>query len=171
MFSIYRRFDGDLVPNNAHLGQTAAKNIQARPMNNTKPSVGQGFGPGASLGEVRRPHTENPSQKGWGQPQKRQLQEPLPLGQRALPPPKDERRDPDRNHPKKKRGFLEGILPSGLYDSKTKKIFGVLTTEDLLLIALIFLLLEKDGEDNKLMVIALLYVLVSDYIDLSLFGF
>ena len=54
---------------------------------------------------------------------------------------------------------------------RSKKFFGVLASEDLLLIALIFLLLEKDGEDNKLMVNALLYVLVSDYIDLSLFGF
>ena len=68
-------------------------------------------------------------------------------------------------------GFLKGFLPSSLYDSSSKKLFGFLAAEDLLLVALIFLLLDRDGEDNLLLIIALGYILISDYIDLPEFGF
>lgn len=68
--------------------------------------------------------------------------------------------------PKGISGLLQGLLPSAIYDHKTKKIFGLLSAEDLLLLALIFLFLEKDDEDNGIMVLALIFVLVSDYIDL-----
>lgn len=68
-------------------------------------------------------------------------------------------------------GFLKGLLPSSLYDSSSKKLFGFLAAEDLLLVALIFLLLDRDGEDNLLLIIALGYILISDYIDLPEFGF
>ena len=68
-------------------------------------------------------------------------------------------------------GFLQGLLPASLYDSNNKKLFGFLSAEDLLLVALIFLLLERDGEDNVLLIIALGYILISDYIDLPEFGF
>ncbi len=65
-----------------------------------------------------------------------------------------------------KSNFLQFLLPSSLYDSKSKKLFGFLSAEDLLLIALIFLFLEKEDNDNLLMVLALGYILLSDYIDL-----
>ncbi len=70
----------------------------------------------------------------------------------------------------KKNGFLKGIIPPSFYDPKSKKIFGFLSAEDLFLVALIFLFLEKDDGDNTLMVIALLYILISDYIDLPEIG-
>ena len=70
-----------------------------------------------------------------------------------------------------KNSVLQSFLPSALYDPNNKKLFGFLKSEDLLLIALIFLLLEKDGDDNFLMVLALCYVLISDYIELPELGF
>ena len=72
---------------------------------------------------------------------------------------------------RKRQDFLGSILPKGLYNSKTKKLFGVLCAEDLMLVALIFLLLESDSEDNIMTVLVLLYVLLSDYIDLPELGF
>ena len=95
--------------------------------------------------------------------------------QKALPPVgvahREEHQKQTHGPHKKPGGFLQGILPSGLYDHGSKKLFGFLAAEDLLLVALIFLLLEKDGEDNTLMIIALIYVLLSDYIDLPELGF
>ncbi|MBQ7959818.1 MAG: hypothetical protein IJ285_01200 [Clostridia bacterium] len=63
--------------------------------------------------------------------------------------------------------ILHGFLPHGLYNPETKKILGFLTAEDLLLIALIFLFLEDNEGDNPLLVLALLYLLVSEYFDLG----
>ena len=158
MVSIYRRFDGDILPNaslNDH-GQT--KSMDRGQMKN--------FG---KMARYPQP---------FGQPQRYMQQgaDVKNMGARpkALPAPKEEGEPHQtKNHQrsKKPKGFLEGILPSAIYDPRSKKLFGVLASEDLLLIALIFLLLEKEGEDNKLMVVALLYVLLSDYIDLSELGF
>jgi len=64
-------------------------------------------------------------------------------------------------------GLLEGFLPGAVYNPENKKIFGVLSAEDLLLVALIFLFADSSDEDGNLMCLALLYVLLSDYIDLS----
>lgn len=57
------------------------------------------------------------------------------------------------------------LLPNSLYDSKSKKLFGIMGSEDLLLIMLIFLLIENEDGDNYL-IYALLYLLVSDYVDI-----
>ncbi len=62
------------------------------------------------------------------------------------------------------------ILPSSLYNIETKKIFGFLSAEDLLLVALIFLFLDSDEEGSGLMVLALAFVLLSDFVDLSGFA-
>ena len=70
----------------------------------------------------------------------------------------------------KKNGFLQGLLPSSIYDFQSKKLFGILSAEDLLLIALIFLFLEKEDGDNVLMILALGYILLSDYIELPEIG-
>lgn len=64
-------------------------------------------------------------------------------------------------------GLLEGFLPKTVYNSENKKIFGILSSEDLLLIALIFIFADSSDEDTNLICLALLYVLLSDYIDLS----
>ncbi len=68
-------------------------------------------------------------------------------------------------------GFISRILPPSVYNPETKKLFGVLAAEDLLLVALIFLFLDSDDEDSNLLVLALAFVLLSDYIDLSSFAF
>ncbi len=65
---------------------------------------------------------------------------------------------------KSPRSMLFGLLPPSLYNPKTKKLFGFLNSEDLLLVALIFLFLEREDEDETV-ILALLYILLSDYID------
>ena len=57
-----------------------------------------------------------------------------------------------------------------LFNVIQKKNLGILSAEDLLLVALIFLFLDSDNEDSNLMVLALAFVLLSDYIDLSQFS-
>ena len=70
----------------------------------------------------------------------------------------------DRHRGKSPRSMLFGLLPPSLYNPKTKKLFGFLDAEDLLLVALIFLFLEREDEDETV-ILALLYILLSDYID------
>ncbi len=60
---------------------------------------------------------------------------------------------------------LEKLVPENLYNPRTKKLFGVLNAEDLLLFALIFIFADSDNEESSLMCLAILYILVSDYID------
>jgi hypothetical protein len=62
-------------------------------------------------------------------------------------------------------GVLKNFLPASVYNCETKKLFGILSAEDLLIVALIFLLFEKDGEDNILLILALAYILLSEYIN------
>ncbi len=57
-------------------------------------------------------------------------------------------------------------IPQTLYNSQTGKVLGILSTDDLFLIALIFLLLDGDDEDNSMLIIALIYILLSEHIDL-----
>lgn len=67
--------------------------------------------------------------------------------------------------------FISNLIPKSVYNSETKKILGFLEAEDLLIIALIFLFLEDKSGDNQLLILALLYVLLSDYINLEDFLF
>lgn len=79
-----------------------------------------------------------------------------------------------QNHSEKKskpysfslKNLLGSFFPPTFYNNKTKKVFGFLTTEDLLLIALILLFSENEENDDSFVVIALIYILLSDYIDL-----
>ncbi len=87
-------------------------------------------------------------------------------------------RPPAHNHSKQKQaqkksiniknfsGLLQNFLPSSVYNPKSKKLFGIFSAEDLLLVALIFLCAESEDDDNTLMIIALIYILASEYIDL-----
>lgn len=77
----------------------------------------------------------------------------------------------DSSAPPKKKMTLTtdpilGLLPPSVYNPETKKVLGFLAAEDLLLAALIFLLLDSPREDDSMMVYVLLYLLVSDYVDL-----
>ncbi len=61
-------------------------------------------------------------------------------------------------------GFLDSILnmlPNELYNRNTKKILGLVTAEDLLLISLILLVADSGENDNKALVLALLYILAA----------
>ncbi len=84
--------------------------------------------------------------------------------------PKQERTRKQPPPPPKKKHPLLGFLPPSVYNPETKKIFGFLETEDLLLAALILMLLENEEQENSLLVYALLYVLLGDKLDLSKFG-
>ena len=84
-----------------------------------------------------------------------------------IPPP------PKNNRPKsaKTTDFLRSFIPKNIYNPETKKILGFLEAEDLLIIALIFLFLESSEDDNPLMVLALVYILLGEYIDFGDFAF
>lgn len=62
---------------------------------------------------------------------------------------------------------LFGLIPPSLYNPETKKVLGFLSAEDLLLIALIFLFLDNEDNDDPMIIYALLYILLSDYVDLG----
>ncbi len=90
------------------------------------------------------------------------------------PAPKSENADTVKkpNSQKNKRGIggiLNNLLPEALYSTKSKKIFGIFSAEDLLLIALILIFSDSGSEDGNLMCLILIYVLLSDYVDLSEF--
>lgn len=86
----------------------------------------------------------------------------------SVPPQKP---DTNRAKPKPDKRFklsdiLCGILPTSVYNPKTKKLFGFFNAEDLLLVALIFLFAENDEDSDPAIIIALIYILISDYVDL-----
>lgn len=68
-------------------------------------------------------------------------------------------------------GFsLLKFIPQSIYDPETGKVLGFLSAEDLLLAALILVLLDNkcEDEDNSMLIYALLYILLSDHIDLPI---
>ncbi len=66
------------------------------------------------------------------------------------------------------KNFIFNFLPTSVYNPNTQKVFGFMTAEDLMLGAAILILLENKDSENQLLALALLYVLVSDYIDLPI---
>jgi len=66
---------------------------------------------------------------------------------------------------------VHGFLPPHLYNRETKKLLGLFTAEDLLLIALILIFSENDENTDPFTVLALIYILLSDYIDFPDFEF
>lgn len=80
-------------------------------------------------------------------------------GETRRRPDQSERKQPS---PVREEGFFDSlldILPNELYNRRTKKILGLVTAEDLLLIALILLAADSDDRDGKALVFALLYIL------------
>ncbi len=85
--------------------------------------------------------------------------------------PQKERREESSHRSGKKGSFfgLTGLIPQSLYNPETGKVLGFLSAEDLLLVALILMILDGGDEqegDNVLLVYALLYILISEHIDL-----
>jgi len=100
-----------------------------------------------------------------------------PQNNRPSQDPKETAHTPTAKAPPKQKstnkspyGPLLGLIPRHIYNPDTKKILGIMSSEDLLLIALIFLFLESSDDDNPLMVLALVYVLLGDYIDFGDFA-
>lgn len=68
-------------------------------------------------------------------------------------------------------GFsLLKFIPQSIYNPETGKVFGFMSAEDLLLAALILVLLDNkcEDEDNSMLIYALLYILLSDHINLPI---
>lgn len=60
------------------------------------------------------------------------------------------------------------FIPQSIYNPDTEKVLGFLSAEDLLIVALILLLIDNrdSDEDNSLLIYALVYILISDRINL-----
>ena len=67
---------------------------------------------------------------------------------------------------KTSRNPVSGLIPPALYNPETKKVLGMFSAEDLLLAALIIILLDNDDNDDPMLIYALIYILISDYVDL-----
>ena len=92
-------------------------------------------------------------------PQRQVRERPRPQPRPHPPPPRQEEKKIP-THP------ILGWIPSSVYNPATKKVLGMFTAEDLLLAGLIFLLLENEENQDPMLLYALLYLLISDYIDL-----
>lgn len=125
-----------------------------RRYNSNSPPRGGGSAPQANLRDSSRgaqgrdaepPRTGNAQTKNSD----RAKREP----ERAAAPPHADRTP--------ESGFLDSlldILPNELYNRRSKKILGLVTAEDLLLLALILLVADSDDAD-KALIFALLYIL------------
>lgn len=90
------------------------------------------------------------------------------------PPHRPENKHPDRrdNRFDKKNPSpvspLLKFIPQSIYNPDTGKVLGFLSAEDLLIVALILLLIDNrdSDEDNSLLIYALVYILISDRINL-----
>lgn len=152
MFKIYRRFDNEAAANTAPRQAVPQNNYMQR--QNPPLRLAPARPNNASGQPMHNQPRQNPGHN--IQPQKQQ-----PSGGQQ----------PHQKERKKSSDFLKNLLPSSVYDPKRKKLFGIFAAEDILLVALIFLLLEKDDEDNLLMILALAYVLISEYIEIPGFEF
>lgn len=67
-------------------------------------------------------------------------------------------------------GMLTRFIPQSVYNPETGKVLGFMSAEDLLIAALIILIIDSSDEetDNTMLVYALIYILISDHIDLPL---
>lgn len=68
----------------------------------------------------------------------------------------------------KRENPILDLLPPMLFNKDTKKVFGMFSAEDLLLVALILLLLDSNEKEDSFLIYLLVYVLLSDYIDLPI---
>ncbi len=161
MFEIYRRFDNEAAAN------TAAR--QSVPQNNYM----QRQNPPLRLAPARSNSASGQQMHGQARQNSAQGQPRQNPGQNFKPqnPQPSGGQQPHQKERKKSSDFLKNLLPTSVYDPKRKKLFGIFAAEDILLVALIFLLLEKDDEDNLLMILALAYVLLSEYIEIPGFEF
>lgn len=83
-----------------------------------------------------------------------------------LPPPKPCPPPPHKEHKKDKgRKNPLSYLPKEIYNCETHKFFGFLSGEDILIIGLILMVLDGGCDEDLFLILALLYILLSDWID------
>ena len=96
----------------------------------------------------------------------RYYNQPPPKQERAkdscLPPPHI---PPPREEPEKKRKNPLAFLPKEIYNCDSHKFFGFLSGEDILIIGLILMILDNGDGEDLFLILALLYILLSDKID------
>ena len=83
---------------------------------------------------------------------------PQPINEPKIPP-KNVTHEPTPNP----SGLIKSIMnfiPPGVYNRETKKLFGFITAEDLLLVALILMLADSDDNEDTALLIALVYILL-----------
>lgn len=83
---------------------------------------------------------------------------PQPINEQKKPP-KSVINEPTPNP----SGLIKSIMnfiPPGVYNRETKKLFGFITAEDLLLAALILMLADSDDNEDTALLIALVYILL-----------
>ena len=75
-----------------------------------------------------------------------------------------------KNKPKQNKNSITKFIPQSLYNPKTRKVLGFMDAEDLFIAALIILLIDSgnDDSDNTMLILALLYLLLSEHIDLPI---
>ncbi len=162
------------APTKKPMGQVDRQFTQARGMRGEK----QGQTPSHIGGQREQKQSSAPTSMGQKQRSLRGKQE---QGQRQNRPNTGKNRDFSLEEkpknlppPKGKKGqggfgqILYGLLPSSVYNPETKKVFGLLETEDMLLVLLILLLAENKEENQTMLMLALAYLLLSDYIDLPI---
>ena len=91
--------------------------------------------------------------------QERVKQNAPPPPPKPCPPPKPEKKkDKGRKNPL-------SYLPKEIYNCETHKFFGFLSGEDILIIGLILMVLDGGCDEDLFLILALLYILLSDWID------
>ena len=98
----------------------------------------------------------------YNQPHSRQenhrYSQPPPPPKPILPPPCGKDKKKNRKNPL-------SYLPENIYNPETHKFFGFLSGEDLLIIGLILMILDGGCDEDLILILALLYILLSDWID------
>ncbi len=77
---------------------------------------------------------------------------------------------PRTNTPRSVTNPITRFIPQSLYNAETGKVLGFMNAEDLFIAALIILLIDSgcDDGDNTMLILALLYLLLSEHIDLPI---
>lgn len=127
----------------SHSNNTGYENNTSRSGNN---NIKGGYNDGRGMNSASRPNvTSRPME--------------YEHTRRPPPPPKHES-IPEQIAPDPS-GIIQSLIkfiPPGVYNRETKKLFGFLSAEDLLLAALIIMLADSDDNDDTALLIALLYI-------------
>ena len=180
---MYRRYSPKQNPQNGNGQSQDMRRNAAADRQNAKNETGAAQNAQNSKefnghGQMKRPQSEHNVHNQMRRPQSAQnARGPMRRQQSEQgrqPPPRHtagsnqpaEKNKTERKKFKIPRNPISGLIPSALYNPESKKVLGVFEAEDLLLVALIFILLENDENDDPMLIYALLYILLSDYIDL-----